>query len=100
MIFYVALYVLCMRVLHGDLQVIHGVFQLILTTLHCSWYVGEYKSVLLTICYLITGLSNLLSSHVKPSINYQLYPQFLTITVKKYLLLFSPVVFCQGNALD
>ena len=91
----VAVCVLCMRVLHSDLRVIHGNFQLF-STLHCSWCMSEYKSVLFTICYLITGLPILLSSQVKPSISYQLYPQFLTITVKKYLLLFSPIVFCHG----
>ena len=33
-------------VVHGDLQVINGDFKLF-ATLHCSWCVSEYKSVLL-----------------------------------------------------
>ena len=41
----VVLCVLCMQVLHSDLQVIHGDFQPF-STLHCTWYVNEdmYKS--------------------------------------------------------
>ena len=39
----IALCVLCMLVLHGDLQVIHGDLHLF-STLHCSWCVSEYKS--------------------------------------------------------
>ena len=46
----VALCVLCIRVLHGDLQVIHSDFQLF-STVHCSWRVSEYKSVLLLFKY-------------------------------------------------
>ena len=39
----------------------------------------------------LTGLPIVLSLQVEPSINYQLYTQFLTITVTVYFLLFSPV---------
>ena len=45
----VALCVLCMRVLHGDLQVINGGFQLF-STLYC-WCVSQYKSVLMLFYY-------------------------------------------------
>ena len=47
---YVGLCVVCMRVLHGDLQMIHGDFQLFYA-LHCYWCVSEYKSVLLLFNY-------------------------------------------------
>ena len=49
----VAMCVLRMWVLNGDLQVIHGDFQLF-STLHCSWCVSEYKSVLLLFNYALT----------------------------------------------
>ena len=45
----------------------------------------------LTLSSYLTGLPIVLSLQVKPSINYQLYTQFLTITVTVYFLLFSPV---------
>lgn len=41
---------LCMRVLHGDLQVKHIDFHLFSTS-HCSWCANEYKSVLLLFNY-------------------------------------------------
>ena len=44
-----------------------------------------------TLSSYLTGLPILLSLQVEPSINYQLYTQFLTITVTVYFLLFSPV---------
>ena len=47
---YVGLCVVCIRVLHGDLQMIHGDFQLFYA-LHCYWCVSEYKSVLLLFNY-------------------------------------------------
>ena len=42
--------ILFMRVLHGDLQVIHGDFQPS-SKLHCSSCVSEYKLVLLLFNY-------------------------------------------------
>ena len=46
----VDLCVLCMQILHGDLQVIHSDFQLF-SPLPCSWCVSEHKSVLLLFIY-------------------------------------------------
>ena len=50
MISEVALCVLSMRVLHGDLQIIHREFRLF-STLHGAWCVSEYKSYLLLFNY-------------------------------------------------
>ena len=74
-IFVIALRDLCMQVLHGDLQVIHYDFQLV-STMHSSWCISEYKSVLLLFSY---------------ATKLPIYLKVLTITVKMSLLLFSPV---------
>ena len=85
----VALCVLCMQVLHGDLHIIHDDSQLF-STLHYSWCLSVYKSVLLLFNY-VTYFNLLLVVifSLGTSINYQLYLQFLTITVNVYLHLFN-----------
>ena len=87
MISEVALCVISMRVLHGDLQIVHLEFRLF-STLHCAWCVNDYKSYLLLFNYSPKDFELLLVVVVSPD---KAINQLLIIPA--FSVNYCPVVF-------